>query len=173
MTAGRDARYSRVVMNALQPIRNRRLALAPVLAVLLAATTTAQSAPHLESLSHDGVFQGAQEADERCETSPSSTIDDRIRWLTFYLIYTDDILSHYAPGGAMGARFDLFQFGGFPGAQPHGYPIHIIVRNAHITLMGVVRTRHDKHIAEMRAREVAGVLGVENALLVAQREELP
>jgi len=172
MTAGQDARYSRVVMNTLQPTRSKCLASAPALAVLLATTITAQSAP-IERLSHDGVFEGAQEATQTGESSPSSTIDDRIRWLTFYVIYTDDELSHYAPGGAMGARFDLFQFAGFPAAQPRGYPIHIIVRDAHTTLMGVVRTPRDKHIAEMRAREVAGVLGVENALLVAQREELP
>ena len=64
-----------------------------------------------------GVFDEAEEASRQTvETSHRHRIDDRIRWLTFYLIYTDDELSRYAPGGAMGARFDLFQFAGFPGS---------------------------------------------------------
>jgi|RhiMetdeSRZDD1v2_1073273.scaffolds.fasta_scaffold393305_1 hypothetical protein len=159
-------------------------ALQSVLAVLL--STAAFGAPPpgrvdtvspvslvLERLSHRGVFEGAEDIRQKSETSSSSRIDDRIRWLTFYLIYTDDGLSTYAPGGAMGARFDLFQFAGFPGSQPRGYPIHIVVSNARTTLIGVVRTSRDRRIAEARAREAAGVLRVDNALVVAHRENLP
>src|SRR5262245_19793337 len=60
-------------------------------------------------------------ADRVVELAVSAS-DDRIRWITFFEIYTDAVLSRYAPGGASGARFDLFQFGGFPGTQPSGYP---------------------------------------------------
>ena len=76
-----------------------------------------------------------------------------------------------SPGGAMGARFDIFQFAGFPDSQPAGYPIHIVVRHARTRLVGVVRTWREKANAEARAREVAGVLGVENALTVADQED--
>ena len=57
----------------------------------------------------------------------------------------------------------------FPGMQPVGhYPIHIIVKNGRTTLLGVVDNAGDRQIAEVRAREVNGVFGVENALQVAR-----
>ena len=118
-----------------------------------------------ERLFRRGVFEGPDGNGPAPATSASAR-DDRIRWLTFYQIYTDDTLSRYAPGGASGARFDLFQFAGFPAAQPFGYPIHIIVGDGHTTLVGVVDTINDKWIAEIRAREVPGIIGVKNALLV-------
>ena len=186
MTAGHDARYSRLVMKALQLTPSGRLALAMFLAVLLMTTTPgAQSAgvapaissagDTLERLLRGGVFNDADEVTQSATSSastPTSPGDDRIRWLTFYLIYTDDELSRYAPGGAMGARFDIFQFAGFPGSQPYGYPIHIVVRHARTRLVGLVRTWREKQIAEVRAREAAGVLGVENALIIAHQEDL-
>jgi hypothetical protein len=186
MTAGRDARYSRIVMKALQPTRRGRLALAIFLTVLLRATTPgAQSSsvagvtlsgPILEQLSRRGVFEGEDEVDHEhgarvrpvFSDGSSSSADDRIRWLTFYLLYTDDTLSSYAPSGAMGARLDVFQFAGFPDAQPRGYPTHILVRDGRSTLTGVVRTAGDEQLAEARAREIAGVLGLDNALVIAQ-----
>jgi hypothetical protein len=88
--------------------------------------------------------------------------------MTFYQIYTDDDLARYAPGGAIGARFDAFQFGGFPGMQPAGYAIHILVKGSQTTLVGVVDTAADKRTAEARAREVAGVFAVDNQLAVAR-----
>jgi len=98
---------------------------------------------------------------------PASQNDDRIRWATFYRIYTDDFLSRYAPGGAMGVRYDARQFARFPGMQPYGtYPIHIIVKHGRTTLLGVVDNEADKTLAGLRAREVDGVFGVENELVV-------
>jgi hyperosmotically inducible periplasmic protein len=98
---------------------------------------------------------------------PASQNDDRIRWSTFYNIYTDDFLSRYAPGGSTGARYDAQQFGRFPGMQPFGtYPIHIIVQGGRTTLLGVVDNESDKTVAGVRAREVDGVFGVENELVV-------
>ena len=101
---------------------------------------------------------------------PASQNDDRIRWSTFYKIYTDDFLSRYAPGGAMSVRHDIRSASRFPGMQPFGtYPIHIIVRNGRTTLLGVVDNESDKTVAGMRAREVSGVFGVENELVVATK----
>ena len=46
------------------------------------------------------------------------------------------------------------------------YPIHIIVKQGRITLLGVVDNEGDKTLAGMRAREVEGSFGVENLLVV-------
>ena len=166
-------------MNGLQPASKGLRPLAALLfsSLVTIATLAAQSSTDLNAtssvgrtidlLSRRGVFEGAGEGDHPARASAE---DRRIQWLTFYLIYTDDVLSRYAPGGAAGARFDLFQFAGFPDTQPFGYPIHISVTDKHTTLMGVVDTAHDKHLAEVRAREAPGVVNVTNVLVVANDE---
>src|SRR6187551_2311501 len=109
MTTGHDARYSRLVMKALQLTRIGRLALAMVPAILLTtATLGAQSGPvervistdgdTLERLLRGGVFDEVNESNRGTSPSASTTTspsDDRLRWLTFYLIFTDDELSRY------------------------------------------------------------------------------
>jgi hypothetical protein len=111
---------------------------------------------------------GVEEVGNKIEVLPASQNDDRIRWETFYRIYTDDFLSRYAPGGAQGALRDLTDARLFPGMQPIGvYGIHIIVRNGRTMLLGAVDNAADRQIAETRAREVSGVFEVENALTVA------
>jgi len=50
------------------------------------------------------------------------------------------------------------------------YAIHIVVRNGHTTLFGVVDNEGDRQIAEVRAREVTGVFSVENELVVAKKD---
>lgn len=110
---------------------------------------------------------GVDEVANRIEVLPASTQDDRTRWATFYNIYTDDFLSRYAPGGAMAARYDTLSLFRFPGMQPFGmYPIHIIVKNGRTTLVGVVDTDADKALAGVRAREVDGIFGVDNEIMV-------
>ena len=110
---------------------------------------------------------GVDEVANSIALLPASQNDDRIRWATFYRIYTDDFLSRYAPGGAIGARYDARQFARFPGMQPYGtYPIHIIVKGGRTTLLGVVDNESDKTVAGLRAREIDGVFGVENELVV-------
>lgn len=113
---------------------------------------------------------GVNELGNKIEVLPASQNDDRIRWSTFYNIYTDDFLSRYAPGGAMSARYEALSFARFPGMQPFGmYPIHIIVKNGRITLLGIVDSEADKTLAGIRAREVTGAFGVENDLIVVKR----
>ena len=110
---------------------------------------------------------GVDEIANRIEVLPASQNDDRIRWATFYNIYTDDFLSRYAPGGVMSARYDALSFARFPGMQPFGtYPIHVIVKNGRTMLLGVVDNESDKTVAGVRAREVTGVFSVENNLVV-------
>ena len=103
----------------------------------------------------------------KIELLPVSQYDDRIRWATFYRIYTDDFLSRYAPGGARQVWREVQDQSRFPGMQPVGiYPIHIIVRNGRTMLLGVVDNATDRQLAEVRAREVTGVFEVENSLSV-------
>jgi osmotically-inducible protein OsmY len=110
---------------------------------------------------------GVDEVSNRIEVLPVSANDDRIRWATFYAIYTDAFLSRYAPGGGLGPSIRWFDRPWFPGAQPFGtYPIHIIVKNGRTTLYGSVLNEADKNLAGLRAREVPGTFGVENELMV-------
>jgi osmotically-inducible protein OsmY len=51
--------------------------------------------------------------------------------------------------------------------EPAGdYPIHIIVKNGRVMLLGVVDNESDKTVAGLRAREVPGTFEVENQLVV-------
>ena len=113
---------------------------------------------------------GVEEVANKIEVLPASQQDDRIRWSTFYNIYTDDFLSRYAPGGAMRARYEALSFARFPGMQPFGtYPIHIIVKNGRTMLLGIVDSESDKSVAGVRAREVTGVFSVENDLAIDKK----
>src|SRR5258707_4597744 len=59
---------------------------------------------------------GVDEVIDKIEELPPSPNDDEIRWRTYYAIYRDPFLSHYAPGGAFlwGHRHSL----GGPGLRP-------------------------------------------------------
>jgi osmotically-inducible protein OsmY len=51
--------------------------------------------------------------------------------------------------------------------EPAGdYPIHIIVKNLRVMLLGVVDNESDKTLAYMKARQVPGSLDVKNELMV-------
>lgn len=113
---------------------------------------------------------GVDEVANKIEVLPASQNDDRIRWATYYRIYTDDFLSRYAPGGGFEVLRELKDNQLFPGMQPVGvYAIHIIVKNGRTTLLGAVDSAADRQIAEVRAREVMGVFNVQNSLTVARR----
>jgi hyperosmotically inducible periplasmic protein len=115
---------------------------------------------------------GVTEVASTIEVLPASQNDDRIRWATFYRIYTDDFLSRYAPGGEQAVLRELQDERQFPGMQPVGvYPIHIIVKGGRTMLLGVVDSAADRQIAEVRAREVTGVFEVDNDLTVTRQEK--
>jgi hyperosmotically inducible protein len=112
---------------------------------------------------------GVDEVANKIEQLPTSQIDDQIRWATFVKIYTDDFLSRYSPGGPMSARYEVANMIRFPGMQPFGtYPIHIIVKNRQVTLVGLVDNEGDKTLAGFRAREVTSTAGVTNELVVSK-----
>jgi hypothetical protein len=118
---------------------------------------------------------GVDQVVNSIEDLPVSLIDDDIRWKAYYAIYRDPSLSRYAPGGGMlwghrhgfGTGFHPFGPTRFPGTEPAGdYPIHIIVKNGHITLLGVVENAGDKTIAGFKANGIPGTFGVVNDLVV-------
>jgi hyperosmotically inducible protein len=85
------------------------------------------------------------------EVLPTSINDDRIRRAAYRAIYGNSVLSEY-------------QLRAVP-------PIHIIVKNGHITLEGSVARRMDKQIAGMQANGVQGVFSVTNNLVVEEQEK--
>jgi BON domain len=116
---------------------------------------------------------------DKIEELPANQFDDQIRWATYYKIYRDPFLSRYAPGGgllwghrhAYGGAFSPYG-GAFPGLEPAGdYPIHIIVQNGRVMLLGVVDNDSDKTVAGLRAREVSGTFDVENQLVVEKSDK--
>jgi hyperosmotically inducible periplasmic protein len=124
---------------------------------------------------------GVDQVVDKIEELPASQNDDDLRWKTYYAIYRDPFLSKYAPGGgalwghrhAFGGGFHAMGPARFPGMEPIGdYPIHIIVKNGKITLLGVVDNESDKTVAGMRAREVPGSFGIENELVI-EKEQKP
>jgi hyperosmotically inducible protein len=113
----------------------------------------------------------------KIEDLPVSSNDDDLRWRMYYAIYNDPFLSRFAPTGGIlwghrhpmaGARFG--RDARFPGMYPTGtYPIQIIVKNGHVTLMGMVDNEGDKTMAGIKARGVTGAFSVENELGVERR----
>ena len=123
---------------------------------------------------------GVDQVIDKVEELPVSPNDDDLRWKTYYGIYRDPFLSRYAPGGGalwghrhpFDAAFHPLGPARFPGMEPLGdYPIHIIVKNGKITLLGVVDSEADKTVAGMRAREVPGSFGVENELVIEREQK--
>ena len=143
-------------------------------------TVTLMGNVYHSTLKHDAAraakrASGVDEVIDRIEQLPVSQFDDELRWRTYHAIYHDSFLSRYAPGGGLlgGTRhsFDAGLHamgpGRLPGVEPFGdHPLHIIVKNGRITLLGVVDTQNDKTLAGIRAREVPGSFDVENELVV-------
>lgn len=91
-------------------------------------------------------IEGVETVVNNIEVLPPSPHDDRIRRATYRAIYRFASLQRYALQ-----------------AVP---PIHIIVKNGHITLEGVVANQADKNVANIRARGVAGSFSVTNNLAI-------
>jgi len=94
-------------------------------------------------------IEGVTRVDNQIEVLPLSPDDDRIRRAAYNSIYSKSSLQRY-------------QLSAVP-------PIHIIVRNGSITLVGVVDSEIDKDIAGIAANGVPGSFKVENQLQIAQK----
>jgi hyperosmotically inducible protein len=91
-------------------------------------------------------IEGVESVDNQIEVLPPSPNDDQIRRAEFRAIYSQPSLQRYAEG-----------------AVP---PIHIVVKNGHVSLEGAVATEADKDVANNQANRVPGVFSVTNNLVV-------
>lgn len=95
-------------------------------------------------------IEGVQKVVNDIEVLPPSPADDAIRRAAYRAIYGNEVLSQY-------------QMRAVP-------PIHIIVKNGHITLEGAVARAMDKQIAGIQANQVQGTFGVINNLIVEDED---
>jgi hyperosmotically inducible protein len=93
-------------------------------------------------------IEGVQIVDNEIEVLPLSPNDDQIRRATYRKIYSNPALQRY-------------QLGAVP-------PIHIIVKNGNVTLVGVVDSETDKNLAGIAANGVSGAFKVTNDLAVGK-----
>jgi len=107
--------------------------------------------PTLKSDAENSVkhIEGVTNVVNQIKALPLSPMDDRIRVAAYRAIYSQPGLDRYALQ-----------------AVP---PIHIIVDNGHVTLVGVVASKSDKDMAGVRANGVSGVFSVDNQLQVEGR----
>jgi hyperosmotically inducible protein len=91
-------------------------------------------------------IEGVESVDNQIEILPPSPNDDRIRRQVARALFNDDRLSRYAMGSLP--------------------PIHIIVKNGHVALEGVVDSQADKDYATLKANGIPGIFSVENHLQV-------
>jgi hyperosmotically inducible protein len=111
------------------------------------------SRPVLKSDAENAVkhIEGIEKVVNNLEVLPTSGNDDRIRRSVYRAIYTNTVLSQY-------------QLRAVP-------PIHIIVKNGHVALEGVVARTMDKQIAGVQANSVSGVFSVANNLRVEEEDK--
>jgi hyperosmotically inducible protein len=111
------------------------------------------SRPVLKSDAENAVkrIEGVEKVVNNIEVLPTSINDDQIRRAAYRAIYGNEVLSQY-------------QLRAVP-------PIHIIVKNGHITLEGVVARQMDKQIAGIQANSVPGAFSVTNNLVVEEEDK--
>ncbi|PYT80803.1 MAG: transport-associated protein [Acidobacteria bacterium] len=93
-------------------------------------------------------IEGVATVVNKIEVLPLSPMDDQLRRAEFRAIYREPGLQRYGLG-----------------AVPS---IHIIVKNGHVTLEGVVDSEMDRNVANIRANQVPNVFSVKNNLAVAR-----
>ena len=93
--------------------------------------------------------EGVQRVINNIEVLPVSPNDDRIRLAVYRAVYGQATLNRYALQ-----------------AVP---PIHIVVKNGNVNLVGVVASESDKNVAGIQAKSVPGVFSVQNDLQVENR----
>lgn len=134
------------------------------------------SRPILKSDAGNAVkgIPGIESVDNEIEVLPLSPNDDRIRAAVYNRIYTQPTLSKYnANQGSLaralgpGGRSVALMAGGITNDPPIGFhAIHIIVKNGHVMLYGVVNNASDAAIAGMQANSAPGAFSVDNDLIV-------
>jgi osmotically-inducible protein OsmY len=90
---------------------------------------------------------GVKDVNNEIEVDPVSMMDDQTRMAVARAVYGASALNKYAIDPAK--------------------PIRISVQNGHVELSGVVDSKADKDMANIRANQVPGVVSVQNDLQVA------
>jgi osmotically-inducible protein OsmY len=110
-----------------------------------AVTEDKKSADLIERIAK---VKGVQAIDNRVVVLPASESDDRLRVMIATAIYRDEAFTHYSM------------------VDP---PVHVIVNNGHVQLVGYVRSQIESIKAESIARSAFGVLALENRVQVTGR----
>jgi hyperosmotically inducible protein len=95
-------------------------------------------------------LEGITQVTNNIEVLPLSPMDDQLRVTLYRRIYNFE-----SP---------LFRYATW--STP---PIHIIVKNGHVTLKGIVANQGDSDLAYMAARQVPNVFDVKNELQIEER----
>lgn len=133
------------------------------------------SRPTLKSAAEQVVkkIEGVEKVSNEIEVLPLSPQDDGIRLAAYIRIYGNQALSRYNPNRGSPLFNNLNRPGGITNDPPPGYhPVHIIVKNGHLTLDGVLDSVMDRTIAEIQANSTPGVFSVTNNILVANAEKM-
>src|SRR5262249_46315755 len=92
--------------------------------------------------------EGVSSVQNNIEVLPTSPMDDRLRIVLYRSIYGENGLNRYGLANVPS--------------------IHIIVKNGHVTLEGVVDNDSDKNLAGIRANSVPNVFSVQNNLKIVK-----
>jgi len=106
---------------------------------LVGAVSSPEKLPDI--LERVAKVKGVQGINNKVEVLPASQDDDRLRVAIADAIYRDPAFENYSR------------------ADP---PIHVIVKNGHVTLIGIVRSQIERIKAESATRSVFGVLAFDN-----------
>lgn len=90
--------------------------------------------------------EGVEQVDNQIEVLPTSPMDDGLRRRVYRAIYGYPAFTKYAMVPLK--------------------PIRIIIKNGHLTLLGVVDSEADKNLVGIRANGVSGIFSVDNDLQV-------
>ena len=93
-------------------------------------------------------IEGVAGVNNQIEVLPTSPNDDRIRRAVYRAVYGQGALFQYSLSNVPS--------------------VHIIVKNGHVTLEGVVDNETDKNMAGIRANGVSGVFSVTNNLAISK-----
>jgi osmotically-inducible protein OsmY len=95
-------------------------------------------------------IEGVTKVNNEIEILPASPNDERIRRAEYRAIFRDPLLLKYSFGSVQ--------------------PVHIVVKNGHVTLEGSVLNEMDRNVVGVRARGVSGVFSVTNNLRIDNRK---
>ena len=112
--------------------------------------------------------EGVESVNNQIEVLPPGGNDDTIRTRVYFAIYYNPSLSRYNPNRGVPLENSVSRRAfGLTNDPPIGsHPIHIIVKNGHVTLSGVVDNEGDRTMAGIQANSVPGAFSVTNDLLV-------